>query len=464
MRALGLILLWSLALPSTAAEEQVAVIGASRELLTSLTQLPTIRVVPVKGRPRTLVQVLRAGKTAGSVLWIRVRGKAATAELYRAGKRVGRVQAPLRKGRWTAEGTAQVLALFPGPEAPARTASGGDPRAAAPAGAAPEAAPPVRVAVAAPREAEAVKPAAGSSGGEVRPATAIVIAQPTESLAAPERLSLPSATPPVAGPLRELPGAPPLLSGELPGLELSLGTEAVWRTYEFCPGALQCGRQVFAGPAGLRFVTDAPYVGGSLTLTTFPFQAVDPRLAGLGFEGRYARRFLEVGLTGSSGAVEYHPSYDEEFWGELLFRRSVSILGLEPWHGVRLGLGSRRFVTGTGAASTDSVRKLGAGMGLEGGLPLLGRWLALEAGVLYAFGLAPGTAEREAHGGAVVGSDTLRLRGGLSGRFGRAGLGYAVRAEYGLFQDSFFGAGTRAEGGSAREEFLTLTAGLRYAF
>ncbi|MDQ3266657.1 MAG: hypothetical protein M3Y59_23905, partial [Myxococcota bacterium] len=328
-------------------------------------------------------------------------------------------------------------------------------------------APLARGALATPREADArdpVQPAAGSTGGDVRPAAVIAAAQPAESLAAPERPSLSAASAPVTRPLREAPSSPPVLQGELPGLELSLGTEAVWRTYEFCPGSLQCGRQVFAGPAGLRFVTDAPYVGGSLTLTTFPFQSVDPRLSGLGFEGRYARRFLEVGLTGSTGTVEYHPAYDEEFWGELLFRRSFPVLGLEPWHGVRLGLGSRRFVTGTGAAGTDSVRKLGAGMGLEGGVPLWGRWLTLEAGVLYAFGLSPGTAEREAHGGAVVGSDTLRLRGGLSGRFGRAGLGYSVRAEYGLFQDSFFGAGTRVEGGSAREEFVTLTAGLRCAF
>ncbi|MDQ3266772.1 MAG: hypothetical protein M3Y59_24495, partial [Myxococcota bacterium] len=116
MRGLWLTLLLSLALPAaaSAAEEEVAVIGASRELLSSLAQLQGVRVVPVKGRPKTLAQALRAGKSADQVLWIRVRGKAATAELYRSGKRVGRVQAPLRKGRWTPEGTSKVLALFPG--------------------------------------------------------------------------------------------------------------------------------------------------------------------------------------------------------------------------------------------------------------------------------------------------------------------------------------------------------------
>jgi len=122
MRALLLILLVA---TTSASAAEVAVIGASRELLSALHEAsPEPKVTVVRGRPRTLRQALRAAGKAEYVLWIQVQGRAATAGLYaREGLRLGEVKARLSAGRWTDKGMAQVVELVgrvrpPPPHAP----------------------------------------------------------------------------------------------------------------------------------------------------------------------------------------------------------------------------------------------------------------------------------------------------------------------------------------------------------
>lgn len=269
----------------------------------------------------------------------------------------------------------------------------------------------------------------------------------------------------------EMPPPPRLASPTavdvLPHLELSAGPAALWRSYEFCPGAVRCGQQVFVGPEGLKFVTDLPYLAGAARLVSFPF-ARGPAEAyrGLGLDARYARGAIQVGATDpQTQELRWSLAWDQSWSAEVLYRRQDNLFGLQPWVGVRLGAGARTFsVPDSGVEGTHSARRVGPIGGVEAGLPLLGAALRAELTARYALGLLPGPGEQAAFGGAVVSSDGFLGTFALAGTFGPSGLGWSAALDYQLYLDSFLGSGERASGGSVREQYLSLTTSLRYRF
>lgn len=251
--------------------------------------------------------------------------------------------------------------------------------------------------------------------------------------------------------------------GTMPLVEVQAGSAVLWRSYDFCPGTIDCGRKVFIGPEALKFVTERPYVAASARVTAFPLASLDGDLRWLGVDGRYARGFLQVGVTDpASQEVQWLDAADEAWSVELLYRRPFALGFVQGWHGVRAGAGSRRFLTPAGVDGTVSFRRVGPLVGLEAAVPLLGPLLQVELAGRYALGLTPGSAQLDAFGDAVVASDGLLATLSLGGSAGSSGFGWSLSLDYALFLDRFAGDGARSAGGSAREEYVALLGAVSY--
>jgi hypothetical protein len=250
-----------------------------------------------------------------------------------------------------------------------------------------------------------------------------------------------------------------------PLVEVQAGSAVLWRSYEFCPGAVDCGRKVFIGPEALKFETEQPYLAASARLVAFPLAGLDSDLRWLGLDGRYARGFLQVGVTDpTTQEVLWLDAADEVWSAELLYRRPFALGPVQGWHGVRAGAGSRRFLAPGGVEGTASRRRLGPLVGVEGAVPVLGPLLRVEVTARYALGLTPGSAEQDAFGDSVVASDGLLATVSLGGAVGSTGFGWTLSADYALFLDRFTGSGARSAGGSVREEYVAVVGAASYRF
>jgi len=249
----------------------------------------------------------------------------------------------------------------------------------------------------------------------------------------------------------------------IPFLELALGGATLWRNYEFCPGVSRCGQKVIDPTTPIRYVTDAPYVGAALQVTTFPLAHADSPLRGLGVTGRYARGFLETVVPGTTGQTVSLPSYDEAYAAEAVYRLAFHLGAGEPSVGVRAGVQGRSFVVPANAAITESRRRLAPLLGLELAFPLWEPHVRLEATARYVWAPLAGSVERQAYGNDTLTSAGLLASAGFGGQFDES-WGYTLMAEFEGFADTFTGTGERANGGAAHEEYIGLVGMIHYRF
>lgn len=249
---------------------------------------------------------------------------------------------------------------------------------------------------------------------------------------------------------------PPLIDGAI-GFTLST------RSYKVCPGVASCSE---AGPeptadnrdVAIDFKTQSPYGGFTGQAELFPL----PRMVRLsesltltaGVTGEFSRSLALTSkyadpVTSEPGSFR---SSEQRIEVNAAARLYFRLLGGTGYAGAFGGFASRLFAVDDNPVVPES-RRLGAGFGAQGEIPLAGDYVKVNARFALLPALNPGIVETTLYGQTGQGGG-FDVRGGLTG--GYKFIGYSALASYTSFADAFDGAGDRTtNGGVATESYLT---------
>ena len=212
----------------------------------------------------------------------------------------------------------------------------------------------------------------------------------------------------------------------------------------------------------LTFGTSSPYAGFATDLALFPLaHASSYWLQGLGILGSFSAGFISSSFQGAS-----FTSDDFRVSGDLTYRLLVHAFSspdADPAFGLRLGLGWFDLGIGDGAPSgLVSVERLAPAIGLDY-LQGIASWLRIGLGATVYPGASPGSEEEALYGPASGFGWEIHLT--FKGLFGLGGFGYAVKADYLSFSDSFAGNATTGQGVTGQSQsYIDIWLGLSYAF
>ncbi len=250
-------------------------------------------------------------------------------------------------------------------------------------------------------------------------------------------------------------------------ITFNLNGGTTWRSYCSRPGVNSCREYDSLGaerPPGdtVDFSAQVPYAGFGIAAEVFPLAVLDNLLEGIGFAGGYSRGFslTNVKVVTPSGQTPEKPviSVDETINVAGVYRYFFSFgdkrQPMVGYVGLRGGWAIKNFSVDRNAeVPLPGSHRTAVALGLDVSVPLITRYLRIEASGTYYINPRAGVTERAAYGDTVA-SRGFTAEGGLAGDVWGP-LGWTLRFRFSSFGDRFTGRGDKWEtGGSAQETYL----------